>query len=245
VFHLKRSQGKELCRRKTHKQQNTYNNIRMQSDIDDLVRHPLIPFHQHTRLKKAFVEQFFLLESNKNGDTLEFKMTGSTMNVYSVTIDKRGIALCTCPDQRFCNREKCFCKHTCFVLGKIGKLQDHSMYSVRKPLSEEEIEAVWNNKNDAVVNVALLEKLLLLSTEEDKFEKKSEKIIEDTDECPVCYCILKNGTKLVTCPDCKNSIHKACMDRWLNFNQTCVYCRSEIWEQAQRSGNGKYVNLGV
>lgn len=47
--------------------------------------------------------------------------------------------------------------------------------------------------------------------------------------CPIC-CEEFNAegvSNLLDCPQCKNSIHKECMEIWLTKNDNCVYCRKE------------------
>jgi hypothetical protein len=78
---------------------------------------------------------------------------------------------------------------------------------------------------------------------------KSNKVLEPTDECfstrhrqtdvcPICYEILIDEdacltTKkhLLSCPDCKNYVHQQCIEKWIEYNTTCVYCRSSVWFQ--------------
>jgi hypothetical protein len=45
------------------------------------------------------------------------------------------------------------------------------------------------------------------------------------------YKHVYNYFKNICCPQCKNYIHKKCMDIWLETNQNCVYCRSEIFSE--------------
>lgn len=59
------------------------------------------------------------------------------------------------------------------------------------------------------------------------FEESVRAIGED-DMCPVCFNELMDGSCL-SCPACKNYVHKDCMLVWLERKDTCVYCRSNVW----------------
>jgi hypothetical protein len=90
--------------------------------------------------------------------------------------------------------------------------------------------------------------------------QKSTKILETTDECPICYDVLLNEEyshrpksthqgdfkieMLLSCPDCKNYVHPKCMEKWLEYNKTCVYCRSDIWTKLnEKKKSSGYINL--
>ena len=72
---------------------------------------------------------------------------------------------------------------------------------------------------------------LLYDKETSKTLFTNGKDICNDDDCSICYDILKNDKKLVTCPTCKNWFHEHCVNRWLQNHETCVYCRSTIWKQ--------------
>lgn len=52
------------------------------------------------------------------------------------------------------------------------------------------------------------------------------------DTCCICYenCI---NTTTITCPQCKKSFHKVCIERWIviSSNKTCAHCVSNIWNK--------------
>jgi hypothetical protein len=55
----------------------------------------------------------------------------------------------------------------------------------------------------------------------------------DTDECPICYDAL-TAKSTDACSTCKNSVHVECLARWLQFNQTCAYCRTR-WQSINQA----------
>jgi len=61
-----------------------------------------------------------------------------------------------------------------------------------------------------------------------KFDK-NDKEIEEDEECPICFDYLKEG-EVKSCPDCKNFVHYACIQKWLTTKDTCVLCRSTVWK---------------
>jgi hypothetical protein len=77
--------------------------------------------------------------------------------------------------------------------------------------------------------------------------QKSTKILETSDVCPICYDVLLNEDfkieMLLSCPDCKNYVHPKCMSKWLEYNKSCVYCRSDIWMKLNEKKKKDYVNL--
>lgn len=52
------------------------------------------------------------------------------------------------------------------------------------------------------------------------------------DMCCICHVDMISCHKalLVSCPDCKNCIHKTCMHTWLQQQTICPYCRSTSWK---------------
>ena len=52
------------------------------------------------------------------------------------------------------------------------------------------------------------------------------------DCCPLCYNDLSDDDKplLLSCPTCKNYIHKECAEIWLERKECCTFCKSDIWK---------------
>jgi hypothetical protein len=82
--------------------------------------------HQLKRLNKAKSESLYLLDYSISKDKnlnsiLEFKICGSTKNIYTVTLKDRQLK-CDCPDNfAGCRYFNIICKHSCFVLCKVLK----------------------------------------------------------------------------------------------------------------------------
>lgn len=49
------------------------------------------------------------------------------------------------------------------------------------------------------------------------------------EHCGICFDEFGNSKSIVQCPDCKNIIHRECMKSWLMHNISCVYCRSDVF----------------
>lgn len=90
---------------------------------------PIRYTHQIRRLYKAKHEHLFLLDysmskDNKLNSILEFKICGSTKNVYTITLKDRKLT-CDCPDNfSGCRYYNVICKHSCFVLCKVLKCNE-------------------------------------------------------------------------------------------------------------------------
>ena len=82
-----------------------------------------------------------------------------------------------------------------------------------------------------------------------KSEKSEEFKVKKKDEmCPICFVDFSDeeNEELIGCPDCKNTLHKECMEKWLSIgNTTCVYCRSDVWKDYNnnKSADGGYFCL--
>jgi hypothetical protein len=74
----------------------------------------------------------------------------------------------------------------------------------------------------------------------DKFNKDGARNMGE--DCPVCYNTLNEENETRKCPECENAVHKDCLDKWLNVNKTCVFCRSDIFKELKHTNEG-YVNL--
>ena len=60
------------------------------------------------------------------------------------------------------------------------------------------------------------------------FTEKTRDI--DHDKCPICLRKIIKTSKIYYCQDCKNPIHRKCMDKYLNYKKECPICRSDIWQ---------------
>jgi len=220
---------------------------------------------QLKRYKKIFEDPLYLIDYNMENEILMFHVSGSTKNIYTVKI-RINIVDCDCPDNRsWAKKYKVCCKHVCYVLFKVVKVfietsgtiatinnDPTNFFSQLKPSLEEYkyMKMFIENKkiSSDVISQELIEKynrLKLNPTESvDKF-KKSTRELNAEDDCPICYDVLGSNTNdLLSCPDCNNYVHIKCMEKWLEYNKSCVYCRSEVWEDLGKKQNKeKYLNL--
>ena len=150
---------------------------------------------------------------------------------YEVKIYKdspKGTFWCNCADHKFNSSKKgTSCKHICFLVCKVMKIFDLNFFATKK-LNQLQIDA-------------LIQKLTSDSLWKDSsLAKEFEKITLDTfknfmkqleDCCPICFNDLEENEKpiLLACPTCHNYTHKECMEVWLEKQQRCVLCKSDIW----------------
>jgi hypothetical protein len=87
-----------------------------------------ISYNQYKRFVKVIQEDFYLLETEV--EDLLFKICGSTKNVYTIAFDKSEHTFkCNCPDMSsHCLAHNCLCKHIVFVLLRVLKYSDTTVY---------------------------------------------------------------------------------------------------------------------
>ena len=193
---------------------------------------------------------------------LEFKICGSTKNIYTVILKDRQLK-CDCPDNfAGCRYFNIICKHSCFVLCKVLKGSE----SIFEPLKNrnnmiindhymKQILNEFSKLNDRIQNQTISKKSLIdkykkiQEQEEDSNSKSktnepyksifkytgdlSEK--QETEMCGICFNELKLDTLMAVCPTCRNILHLNCMRKWMNMGKdTCVYCRSSIWKNYKK-----------
>jgi hypothetical protein len=198
-----------------------------------------VSFAQYKRFEKILNEQFYVLEILDDN----LKISGSTQNVYSISIDKILCTLnCDCPDMKsHCNHKKCFCKHIIFVIVRVLKYYNTDIY---KELKFDEIKFLPfldKLKNSfmedlSLTNLSLNEKYKSASDKsynESIVNKFSAYPFDEGYECAICYDLLDIKENLLGCPTCKQSFHQNCFYKWLNssINKNCVYCRSGVWKE--------------
>jgi len=215
---------------------------------------------QQKRFDKVNTEIFYLVDKAETDSIYKFTVTGSTANIYNVTIIKNTSSIkCDCPDGlSWANKYNCICKHACFILEKVVKCFKYIKGEVynrdleptkffdKLEFSQAEMQYIKDffakidmNTGEYISKkyVDKYNKLDKLSS--DLFNHKTKPIIDD---CPICFDSLKTTDEPLSCPICSNYIHKQCMEKWLGVNNTCVYCRSDIWNK-YKNKPGKYANL--
>jgi len=145
---------------------------------------------------------------------------------YTVNINHINHSLtCNCKDFMFRSRKfGTVCKHITFLVCRVGCILD-SNYFKTKRLTDKQYERVIN-----ILDNNVIWKNRFLSVKDLNKEFEINVNFDENDTCPICcetYGYIKDN---VACPQCKNYIHKKCMDIWLETHQNCVYCRSYAWK---------------
>lgn len=203
---------------------------------------------QHYRFQKIFTDNFYLLDIKDNKYNCIFKLSGSTQNIYTVRIlknDNKNHICCDCPDMKKCApKHGVLCKHIIFIIFKVLKLfnyknkmsqiiidNDGGNFLETKILLKENIEVIsvfidiFNYNDSDIVNKDYRDKF-------NKMTKNNDSIsfIDNNSTCVICFdCFeCKDSDFISKCSRCVGIFHKECLQKWLNYNNTCPYCRSKI-----------------
>lgn len=166
---------------------------------------------QKRRIRKIYHEKYYLLGFKKEDN--EILISGSTNNTYYIKIFSNYM-MCSCMDCKMNFSKSIYCKHICFIFIKIIQSKDLNFFT-NFILSEKDIGT-------------LLEILQMMFENNLNIFKSTSEDRNIGDDCPVCYEILSEN--LSKCPDCNNAIHTECIQKWLQYNSTCVFCRSSSWK---------------
>ncbi len=189
--------------------------------------------------ERIFLVNYKAISEDKSDIVGTFTMLGSLnakgkrekyeIKLYKDGVNDKGSFWCSCPDHKFNSVKKnIVCKHICFLVCKIAKIFDIQFFNTKKFTSEHQ-----NILLDKIQNIQdlILEGNVYQAPEKitvDLFTEKRKDIDED-DMCPICFDNI-NCRVLLSCPKCKNYIHKECIEVWLESKHTCVFCRSDIWK---------------
>lgn len=190
---------------------------------------PLISTEQKNRISKSHYQSIYLLEKTiNNKDSIILKLTGSTLNIYTITINNLNIT-CNCPDSNIKYKEL-FCKHICFVICVIGKTYFIDTFVTKKLFEEQKMDIIFNITIDkTIVSTYLTEKYLDIKYKAINDSKNKDLEIRNiTDECVICFNNMENENQIYTCKNCFNAIHKECLKIWMREKNTCVFCRNYI-----------------
>ena len=210
--------------------------------MNSLLNSTLISAIQKNRISKCHYQSIYLLEKTHTYNSIILKISGSTLNIYTLTIEGLNIS-CECPDSHN-KSEILFCKHICFIICIVGKIYDDNIFVSRK-LNEEYKSYIIFRIFNIVKDVNFLCDFL-----NEKYSNLKFKMIDDgefstnsrniEDECSVCYNHMKESD-VYTCSKCLNSVHKECFKRWLKDNNICIFCRSYI--NVSTNKNNSYLNI--
>ena len=214
---------------------------------------------QLIRYNKIHHEPLYLLDKQQIDNKLVFSVSGSTANIYKITIYENSRKLfCTCPDAKsWAKKHKCLCKHICFLLFKVFKntinkettdlFNNLNLSLGELDLIKDKFRGLNFNQDNEYVNQEYLDKFNKLSNDGIPIKElfTVDKIIDTKeDDCPICYDLLKDVKICVQCPICQNIFHDKCMNKWTQSgNETCPYCRSGIWKKFNKTNTSFYENL--
>lgn len=196
--------------------------------MDDLLKTNHICLKQKDRIIKSSYQSFYLLKTTFTKDGFHLKITGSTLNIYTIIVENFKF-YCDCPDNQFCSKNNLYCKHICFVIYFIGNINDINIF-INKVLTSSQYDNIVSrlkvncSDDPNIINSYLIQ----------KFKKVNSNITARNleDDCPICFLSLKQNEN-ETCYNCLNAIHKDCNKRWIEYNTTCVFCRNDTWNNTK------------
>lgn len=206
-------------------------------------------------MERVLTQRFFLIERHRNEEELreEFKVLGSTGNIYTVVIDK--LPSCDCPDAGKGNH----CKHILFVYLKVLSVPLISTHWYQKALLQEELASIFRSAPTNPTVLASKHVRDAFFKAEGKSsdscpEENNRRIPGAEDDCPICYEPMGGDVelkKLTFCSQCGNALHSECFQQWARTRTplTCVWCRAQwINENSGKKGASMneegYLNLG-
>ncbi|KAK6357337.1 hypothetical protein TWF718_001650 [Orbilia javanica] len=175
------------------------------------------PYAVEQRIGRVRRQRMFCLGRERDEEKLreEFKIAGSTGNIYTVVLEN--IPTCDCPDSNHKNET---CKHILFVMIKVLRVRDELSYQAA--LLNSEIREIFETS--------------AIPIEGDTLEEKRQRKPLDSDACPICYEQFEQDEKnvLFCAAQCGSNIHKECFRQWVAVKVgetvTCVMCRTP-WEE--------------
>jgi hypothetical protein len=193
--------------------------------------------------KAIYTDPLYLLDLkyDETESTIHWSIAGATRNIYNVTL-KQPHCWCDCPDMK---TRDTVCKHVVFALWKVCKYRNWTYFSTKiiQPADFEELVNVALERDQIMHDKTIVDDDLVSrfnritvskpTTPLSIMEEPEARPYTDTDECPICYDAL-TAKSTDACSTCKNSVHVECLARWLQFNQTCAYCRTR-WQSINQA----------
>jgi len=167
---------------------------------------------QSLRLNRINYEKFYLMDIDAISDeAIAFKLCGSSIYMYTITIMANHQYRCNCPDYKHVGQNGILCKHICYILIKILELSD-----IEKKIDFMEIYL------DTLRQKISAESIPYHYYRRLKYFKAVEGV---TKTCVVCYDSHDNG---YTCIECKQFLCEKCCHTWMMDNNSCPYCRTKL-----------------
>ena len=210
---------------------------------------------QEKRYAKLKTDLFYLLDREVTLQNYEFHVSGSTCNIYTVTIyPDEAIICCTCPDAKsWAKKYNCVCKHCLFVLFRVLKIFDRTNQPFFNTLmfSPDEIERITvsysfltTHLDDTLTSKELTNRYKTMTHSEREPQQTTIRL-EENDLCGVCFLEFTEDTTdtYKVCPKCNKPAHDTCINKWIESGQKlCVYCRQKVWGSIATKDH--YKNLG-
>jgi len=165
------------------------------------------------RLERALSQRLYSLW--RDAETETYRIMGSTGTTYAVGVGDG--CYCSCPDHRLRN---VVCKHICFVLIKVLRLEAGDPRLSCLGLPDDEIRRIVNG-------------LAPLPPPPQRAKARAPAARRDYLglACAICMDDMQGHENIVYCEwSCGQSVHAECQQRWLLRNSTCVCCRAEWWQ---------------
>jgi len=193
-------------------------------------------YQQLLRIDKIHNDPLYLLNIQTYSNKYEFKICGSTKNIYNIGIYIYSKTIyCNCPDGKsYAKKNGVVCKHCCFVILKVLKIPDANTFfnillfnDTQMDYINEKIKSLEFVEND-YINLEYVDKFKNLISKDNKMIIKKD---QDT-FCPICYDELLdiNNKKINNqCNCCHKIYHNACINKWISMGtNSCPYCRTDI-----------------
>ncbi|TNY18326.1 hypothetical protein DMC30DRAFT_418930 [Rhodotorula diobovata] len=202
------------------------------------------------RADRVYSQRFFCVERKRTGETSEeYKVLGSTGNLYTVRIDK--VPTCDCPDGLKGNK----CKHQLFVLLKILQIPQSSNLWYQAAFLQDELTAIFANARPAprtAFEEGIVKRYQVVTgkLEPDEVDTAQaglvkKRVPEEGDSCPICYEDYTPGSEqgLVFClgeSGCGNALHAECFRNWAKTCKptTCPLCRQKWTDTSSATSGG-------
>jgi len=176
------------------------------------------------RYYRSIKERIYLLSAEQSEEKFEFKVRGSSLNIYNQTLDPYKFK-CSCPDHE--TRET-FCKHLLFIVGKVAE-----QTTMARNLCV--YQELWDKDHFTIVSEDLVKRLKSRSQVNKKEIKNNENenlSNMEHGDCPICFEDMKCDEELYKCKyTCKNFFHYECIRKWSSCTKrdtTCPLCRTSI-----------------
>jgi hypothetical protein len=185
---------------------------------------------QRQRLSRAFDQRFYVVNVWRDRETWSFRTSGSTGTLYEVSLSYNHVH-CDCPD--FQQRgDQFWCKHLCFVAVVVLRLS-RDLIGGHLPLNAfENIQERVQNQPESGPHQQWSPTTTTTTTSSTALSRvvPVDKITnaEAGTDCMVCYQSFQDDVTASRCRQCRNIVHVECLQEWLKYNNSCIFCRALV-----------------